>query len=65
MYSLLFDIESYLNIATRVPHSAMNVTQKPHLHQDWIDPHANGIVRALQKNGFMTYLVGGCVRENA
>jgi poly(A) polymerase len=41
----------------------MNVTQKPHLHQDWIDPHATGIVRALQKNGFPTYLVGGCVRD--
>lgn len=41
----------------------MNVTQKPHLHQDWIDPHAIGIVRALQKNGFTTYLVGGCVRD--
>lgn len=41
----------------------MNVTQKPHLHQDWIDPHAIGIVRALQKRGFMTYLVGGCVRD--
>ena len=41
----------------------MNVTQKPHLHQDWIDPHAVGIVRALQKKGFMTYLVGGCVRD--
>ncbi len=41
----------------------MNVTQKPHLHQDWIDPHAIGIVRALQKSGFTTYLVGGCVRD--
>jgi poly(A) polymerase len=41
----------------------MNVTQKPHLHQDWIDPHALGIVRALQKKGFKTYLVGGCVRD--
>jgi poly(A) polymerase len=41
----------------------MNVTQKPHLHQDWIDPHAIGIVRALQKAGFTTYLVGGCVRD--
>ncbi len=41
----------------------MNVTQKPQLHQDWIDPHAVGIVRALQKNGFTTYLVGGCVRD--
>lgn len=41
----------------------MNVTQKPHLHQDWIDSHATGIVRALQKKGFTTYLVGGCVRD--
>jgi poly(A) polymerase len=41
----------------------MNVTPKPHLHQDWIDSHATGIVRALQKNGFTTYLVGGCVRD--
>ncbi|MBX3021035.1 MAG: poly(A) polymerase [Bdellovibrionales bacterium] len=41
----------------------MNVTQKPHLHQDWIDPHATGIVRALQKRDFTTYLVGGCVRD--
>jgi poly(A) polymerase len=41
----------------------MNVTQKPHLHQDWIDSHATGIVRALQKRGHTTYLVGGCVRD--
>ncbi len=41
----------------------MNVTQKPHLHQDWIDPHAVGIVRALQRAGHTTYLVGGCVRD--
>lgn len=41
----------------------MNITQKPHLHQDWIDPHATGIVRALQKHGYTTYLVGGCVRD--
>jgi poly(A) polymerase len=41
----------------------MEVTQKPHLHQDWIDPHAYGIVKALQKNEFETYLVGGCVRD--
>lgn len=41
----------------------MNITPKPHLHQDWIDQHATGIVRALQKNGFTTYLVGGCVRD--
>ena len=41
----------------------MEVSQIPHLHQDWIDPHAFGIVKALQKGGFTTYLVGGCVRD--
>ncbi len=41
----------------------MEVTRKPHLHQDWIDPHAYGIVKALQKGGFTTFLVGGCVRD--
>jgi len=41
----------------------MNITQKPRLHQDWIDPHAVGIVRALQREGHKTYLVGGCVRD--
>lgn len=41
----------------------MEVTRKPHLHSDWIDPHAYGIVKALQKNEFETYLVGGCVRD--
>jgi poly(A) polymerase len=41
----------------------MEVTRKPHLHQDWIDSHAYGIVKALQKGGFTTYLVGGCVRD--
>jgi poly(A) polymerase len=41
----------------------MEVTRKPHLHKDWIDPHAYGIVKALQKGGFTTYLVGGCVRD--
>lgn len=41
----------------------MEVTRKPHLHQDWIDPHAYGIVKALQKNDYETYLVGGCVRD--
>ena len=40
----------------------MNVL-KPHLHQDWIDSHATGIVRALQKRGYICYLVGGCVRD--
>lgn len=41
----------------------MNVTDRPHLHQDWIDSHALGIVKALQKSGYITYLVGGCVRD--
>jgi poly(A) polymerase len=41
----------------------MEVTIKPHLHRDWIDSHALGIVKALQKGGFTTYLVGGCVRD--
>lgn len=41
----------------------MEVTQKPRLHQDWIDSHAFGIVKALQRQGHQTYLVGGCVRD--
>jgi poly(A) polymerase len=41
----------------------MAVMQKPRLHHDWIDSHAYGIVKALQKGGFPTYLVGGCVRD--
>jgi poly(A) polymerase len=41
----------------------MGVTQKPHLHADWIDEHARQIVEKLQKGGFQTYLVGGCVRD--
>jgi len=41
----------------------MEIARRPHLHQDWINPHAFGIVKALQKSGFTTYLVGGCVRD--
>jgi poly(A) polymerase len=41
----------------------MQVTQKPSLHASWIDPFAKEIVERLQKSGFMTYLVGGCVRD--
>jgi len=41
----------------------MQVTKKPRLHQDWIDPHAAGIIKALQRQNFTTYLVGGCVRD--
>lgn len=36
---------------------------RPELHADWIDSHAIGIVKALQKAGHTTYLVGGCVRD--
>ena len=41
----------------------MEIKQKPHLHASWIDPNAKEIVRTLQKEGFQTYLVGGCVRD--
>lgn len=40
-----------------------NLTTKPQLHADWIDPYAREIVRILQDEGFETYLVGGCVRD--
>lgn len=36
---------------------------EPALHIDWIDSHAVGIVKALQKAGHTSYLVGGCVRD--
>lgn len=36
---------------------------KPKLHRDWIDKSAYSIVERLQKAGFETYLVGGCVRD--
>lgn len=38
-------------------------SNKPTLHQDWIDPTAYTIVDRLQKSGFESYLVGGCVRD--
>ncbi|MCB0420905.1 MAG: poly(A) polymerase [Bdellovibrionales bacterium] len=41
----------------------MEITDTPKLHSDWIDPHAMGIVAALQNKGYTTYLVGGCVRD--
>ncbi|WP_413289868.1 CCA tRNA nucleotidyltransferase [Bdellovibrio sp. HCB337] len=41
----------------------MNLTTRPQLHEDWIDPYAREIVRILQDEGFETYLVGGCVRD--
>lgn len=39
------------------------VKQKPQLHASWIDHSAKEIVKTLQKEGFLTYLVGGCVRD--
>lgn len=41
----------------------MEIKQKPSLHASWIDPDAKEIVRLLQRDGFTTYLVGGCVRD--
>jgi poly(A) polymerase len=41
----------------------MQVKPKPHLHASWIDPFAKDIVQHLQKGGFTSYLVGGCVRD--
>ena len=41
----------------------MPVNDKPLLHKDWIHPHALRIVELLQNRKFMTYLVGGCVRD--
>jgi poly(A) polymerase len=41
----------------------MRVQQRPHLHRDWIDNNALEIVERLQRKGFTTYLVGGCVRD--
>lgn len=45
------------------PAATPEVIRKPNLHADWIDPHAIGIVKALQKAGHTSYLVGGCVRD--
>lgn len=41
----------------------MQVQQRPRLHRDWIDSDALEIVERLQRKGFTTYLVGGCVRD--
>lgn len=41
----------------------MDIKQKPRLHASWIDPNAKEIVRVLQREGFQSYLVGGCVRD--
>lgn len=42
-------------------HGALRLKSK--LNQKWIDHRALGIVKKLQKEGFETYLVGGCVRD--
>ena len=36
---------------------------KPQLNIKWIDPQALDIIKRLQKKGYPTYLVGGCVRD--
>ncbi len=41
----------------------MEVKPKPRLHASWIDPFAKDIVQHLQKGGYTSYLVGGCVRD--
>lgn len=41
----------------------MKVKRKPQLHASWIDPHARQIVEQLQRRGYVSYLVGGCVRD--
>ncbi len=41
----------------------LEIKQKPQLHASWIDPNAKEIVKVLQREGFMSYLVGGCVRD--
>lgn len=41
----------------------LEIKQKPKLHASWIDPNAKEIVRVLQREGFISYLVGGCVRD--
>ena len=41
----------------------LEIKQKPHLHASWIDPDAIEIVERLQRAGFTSYLVGGCVRD--
>lgn len=41
----------------------VDIKQKPRLHASWIDHNAKEIVRVLQKEGFTSYLVGGCVRD--
>lgn len=46
-----------------MPWNQTSKEHRPRLHDDWLDPEAVEIVRLLQKRGFTTYLVGGCVRD--
>lgn len=41
----------------------MNFKSKPRLHATWIEPSARDVVYRLQKAGYTSYLVGGCVRD--
>ena len=41
----------------------VEIKQKPPLDARWLDPQAVEIVRRLQKAGFTSYLVGGCIRD--
>ncbi|MCC6277671.1 MAG: CCA tRNA nucleotidyltransferase [Oligoflexia bacterium] len=57
IHQLYFD--TFINCEQKWP-LFMN---KPRLSNDFIDYHAIGMVRALQKAGHTAYLVGGCVRD--
>ncbi len=41
----------------------MTVKKRPKLSPEYIHPEALKIVKRLQREGFATYLVGGCVRD--
>jgi poly(A) polymerase len=41
----------------------LEIKQKPRLHATWIARDATDIIIKLQKAGYQTYLVGGCVRD--
>lgn len=41
----------------------MTIKQRPRLSAEFIHPEAYRITERLQKEGFETYLVGGCVRD--
>lgn len=41
----------------------MSAPVKPRLSKEFLDYHAVGMIKHLQKAGFTAYLVGGCVRD--